>query len=214
MNREEAYQFLLKLAEGISETFGRNCETIVHEMNQQQIRNVAIFNNHVSGREVGSTVSIYGADTMLSAEGDQQNLELDYVNQFVAVHGKHIKSTTIHMRGEDYHYALGINFDITGLDQFRSVVESLTNVGSELREVIGKSSGELPQIFDECAKSFGKQPEHMNKDERMKLVCQLRDRGVFDIRRSVPWVASRMNVSKYTIYKYLKELGGTADEDR
>lgn len=214
MNGEDAYQFLLKLAEGISETFGSNCETVIHEMDGQTIHNIAFFNGHVSGREVGSTVSIYGADTALQEGDNSQNLELDYINQYVHVHGRQIKSTTIHMRGDDFHYALGINFDITELARVRAALDSVTAVGNELREVIGTGSGELSQIFEDCIERLGISPECMHKDERMQLVRMLRDKGVFEIRRSVPWVASRMNVSKYTIYKYLKDIGGTIDEDR
>lgn len=38
----------------------------------------------------------------------------DFLNQMVVTpSGKNIKSSTFHLRGEGYHYALGINYDVS-----------------------------------------------------------------------------------------------------
>ena len=45
---------------------------------------------------------------------------------------------------------------------------------------------------------------------RLKLPClmlQLRERNAFSYRKSVPYVAGRLGVSRYTVYKYLEEVG-------
>ena len=75
MKKDEAYDFLCKVAEGISLMFGPNCETIIHEMNGQRIKNLAVYNGHVTGRKAGSTTSIFGKDTALEEE-TQQDLDL------------------------------------------------------------------------------------------------------------------------------------------
>ena len=36
----------------------------------------------------------------------------------------------------------------------------------------------------------------------------LRERSAFSYRKSVPYVAGRLGVSRYTVYKYLDELSG------
>ena len=46
----------------------------------------------------------------------------------------------------------------------------------------------------------------MRKGDRLALVALLKEKGVFHLQRSVPYVAERMGVSKYTIYNYLNEL--------
>ena len=76
MNKDEAYDFLCKVAEGISLMFGPNCETIIHEMNGQRIKNLAVYNGHVTGRKAGSTTSIFGKDTAIEEE-TQQDLDFD-----------------------------------------------------------------------------------------------------------------------------------------
>ena len=81
MTKKEAFDFLDRMARGIAVMFGEQCETIVHEMDGQKVKNLAIYNGHVSGRTTGSTLSIYGRDTMMDEEDPKVNLDLDYVNQ-------------------------------------------------------------------------------------------------------------------------------------
>ena len=119
MNQEEAFALLHRLAAGIAATFGDSCETVIHEMEGERMKNVAIFNGHVSGRSIGSTLSIYGRDTM-DDDPHGTSLDQDFLNQMVVTpEGKDVKSSTFHLRGDGYHYALGINYDVTVMAKMR-----------------------------------------------------------------------------------------------
>ena len=48
--------------------------------------------------------------------------------------------------------------------------------------------------------------EVLNKKERMRLVAMLEQRNAFSYRKSVPYVAKHLGVSRYTVYKYLGEI--------
>ncbi len=56
MDKEQAFEFLCRAAEGISKMFGKYCETVVQEVSGYEITTVAIFNGHISGRSVGATL--------------------------------------------------------------------------------------------------------------------------------------------------------------
>lgn len=58
MTRDEAFEFLDRAARGIAEMFGSSCETLVHDMGVPTHPILSIYNGHVSGREVGSTLDI------------------------------------------------------------------------------------------------------------------------------------------------------------
>ncbi|MCI8538465.1 MAG: transcriptional regulator [Oscillospiraceae bacterium] len=207
MDQEEVLELLCRIAQGISEMFGDNCEALVHQMDGQHIKTVAIYNGHVSGRSVGSTLSIYGNDTAMNNSEDM-NLELDYRNQMVAVpSGKQIKSSTFHVRGKDFHYAIGINFDVTLLGQMNHLLTALTQFEGNLMTSLSQGSQpSLEALFDACHEVVNKPIAKMHKADRLTLVRLLREKGAFQIQRSVPYVAERMGVSKYTIYNYLNEL--------
>ena len=124
MNREEMLNFLKNEARGISVMFGPNCETIVHDMTRPGHPILAIFNGTVTGREVGSTADIFG-DIGDYDESIYQNK--DYINQLVLSRdGRTLKSSTFNIVGEDYHFALGINLDITNMVRAGQMLSELT----------------------------------------------------------------------------------------
>lgn len=208
MDKAAALEFLCRLGQAIALMLGSNCEVLVHEMRRTSLVTVAIFNGHISGRTVGSTLSIYGNDTTMDAEGDF-DLQSDYLSQLVALPtGRSVKSTTVHMRGDNYHYALGINYDITVMTQMRHLLEGLTSAEGELYTALtGETQPGIETLFDACLEVLNKPVEQMKKAERTAMVRLLREKGAFQMQRSVPYVAERLGVSKYTVYNYLNELG-------
>lgn len=208
MTKDEAYSFLYSIAEGTAAMFGKTCEALIHDMSGQHIVTVAIFNGHVSGRKVGSTFSIFGNDTAVS-DNSNVDLEKNYANKLVVLpSGKQIKSATFHLRGEDYHYALGFNYDVTVMEQMRRVLESATAVEGDLFTSMSKpAEPQIDLIFQACLDVINKPVDQMKKADRITLVRMLKDKNAFSFQRSVPYIAERMNVSKYSIYKYINEIG-------
>lgn len=78
MTYEEAFEFLDRTARGIAQMFGSSCETLVHDMSVPEHPILSIYNGHVSGRGVGSTMDILG----VGQELDQTALESDFVNLY------------------------------------------------------------------------------------------------------------------------------------
>lgn len=210
MKKEEAFSFLDRVAKGIAETFGKQCETLIHDMSVKGNPIISIYNQEVTGREIGSIVDVLGSTRDLN----EVLKEVDFVNHLaVAPDGRQIKSSTFHMVGDDYNYALGINFDISELLQANRLLLNLMNVGGDLQSAISQAGeGMLSQLFDECQAMIGKNVEDMNKRDRLKLIRLLKQKNVFDMHKSVPYVSEKLKVSRYTIYNYLNELEEKATE--
>ena len=209
MTKKEAFDFLDRMAKGIAVMFGDQCETVVHEMNGQKVKNLAIYNGHVSGRTAGSTLSIYGRDTMMDEEDPKVNLDLNYVNQMVITSsGKTIKSSTFHFRGDDYHFALGINYDISVMGQMNRILDGLLRTDATLQTSLFGTGNSMEEVFASCSEMVKRPLSQMQKADRMTLVGILKEKGFFQMQRSVPYAAERLGVTKYTIYNYLNELGG------
>ena len=206
MTRDEAFEFLDRTARGIAEMFGSSCETLVHDMGVPTHPILSIYNGHVSGREVGSTMDIMG----IGLELDEQAATTDQVNLAATTpDGRQTKSSTFHMIGEDYNLALGINFDYTSLVFANRILEDLMSARSDLRSALWQpgDSRQLADLFDQCVASLGKPLDALTKKDRLKVISLLRERSAFSYRKSVPYVAGRLGVSRYTIYKYLEEVG-------
>ena len=169
MTRDQAFEFLDRTARGIAEMFGSSCETLVHDMGVPTHPILSIYNGHVSGREVGSTMDIMG----IGLELDEQAATTDQVNLAAATpDGRQTKSSTFHMIGEDYNLALGINFDYTSLVFANRILSDLMNAPSDLRSALWQpgDSRQLADLFDQCVAGLGKPPEEFTKGDRLKLI--------------------------------------------
>ena len=211
MNRDEAFEFLDRTARGIAEMFGSSCETLVHDMGVPSHPILSIYNGHVSGRTVGSTVDILGTDRELEPEARTS----DQVNLYATTpSGAQIKSSTFHLIGEDYNLALGINFDYTSLVYANRILVDLMSAEADLKTALWQGGDSaLSDLFDECLAALGKPADALGKADRLKLVAMLEQKNAFSYRKSVPFVSRRLGVSRYTVYKYLDELARKDGEE-
>ena len=211
MDREEAFEFLDRTARGIAEMFGSTCETLVHDMGDPRHPILSIYNGHVSGRTVGSTLDILGTDRELEPEARTS----DQVNLYATTpSGAQIKSSTFHLMGEDYNLALGINFDYTSLVYANRILVDLMSAEADLKSALWQGGDSaLSDLFDECLAALGKPVDALGKADRLKLVAMLEQKNAFSYRKSVPFVSRRLGVSRYTVYKYLDELARKDGEE-
>ncbi len=211
MTRDEAFEFLDRTARGIAEMFGSSCETLVQDMGHPNHPILSIYNGQVSGREVGSTLDILGSAKSL----DATQLSTDYVNLYATTPtGQQIKSSTFHLIGEDYNLALGIDFDFSSLVYANRILVDLMNAGADLQSALwqGGDSG-IGELFEECLAAVGKPVSALNKKDRLKVIALLDQKNAFSYRKSVPFVAKHLQVSRYTVYKYLGELAAAGEQE-
>lgn len=203
MTRDEAYDLLDRLARGIAEMFGASCETIIHDFSQPNHPILAIYNGHVSGRQVGSTRDLTGLEQEVALQDDVVNLLATTPS------GQKVKSSTFVCRGKDYHFALGVNFDFTALVYANRQLMDLMRVDADFRRAVYQDrEGHIGEIFAACVEASGKPVCDMSKADRLRVIGMLEKRGAFSYRKAVPYVAERLGVSRYTIYKYLDEITG------
>lgn len=203
MTREDAFDFLDRIARGLAEMFGASCETLVHDMDAPGHPILSIYNGHVSGRTVGSTMDILGTTRELNEEA----VSSDLVNLFAPTpSGKQVKSSTFYISGEGYSLGLGINFDFTSLVFANQILMDLMSADADLQSALWQGDSGMAELFRECLASVGKPVHTLTKKDRMKIIRLLNQKNAFSYRRSVPFVAKHLQVSRYTIYKYLDEL--------
>ena len=212
MTRDEAFEFLDRTARGIAEMFGSSCETLVHDMGVPSHPILSIYNGHVSGREVGSTMDILG----IGLELDEDSSVTDFVNLAATTpDGRQTKYSTFHLIGEDYNLALGINFDYTSLVFANRILVDLMSASSDLQSALWQEgdSKQLADLFERCLAALGKPVDALNKKDRLRMIAMLEQKNAFSFRKSVPYVAKHLGVSRYTVYKYLGELAGHHEEE-
>ena len=129
--------------------------------------------------------------------------------------GAQIKSSTFHLIGEDYNLALGINFDYTSLVFANRILVDLMSASSDLQSALWQEgdSKQLADLFERCLAALGKPVDALNKKDRLRMIAMLEQKNAFSFRKSVPYVAKHLGVSRYTVYKYLGELAEHGEEE-
>jgi len=61
-------------------------------------------------------------------------------------------------------------------------------------------------IITKILAEMGKTPAAMSREEKMEVVKRLEERGAFLVKRSAEQVAEALDLSRYTIFSYLKEI--------
>lgn len=195
----------LPIAEGIAKTFGSHCEVVVHDLTDVSSSIVAIYNGHVTGREVGSPMTDLGLTIL--RKGKEEDLFLNYANK--SIKGKRIKSSSIMIRDDagEVVGCLCINIDLTLLSMAGTILNEIVNLHEEKEEEsFPQSVTDLEKrMIDRAVEKIGKPIGLMEKNERMEFIRILDEMGLFLIKGTVHNVAQLLDVSKFTIYNYLEK---------
>jgi predicted transcriptional regulator YheO len=203
---------LLPLVQGLAEMFGPDCEVVLHDVGMLPRSIVAIENGHVTGRDIGDVPTDLMLRSLRRATEGGPDVRL-YVT---SSDGKVLKSLAVTLRDAqgDVFGILGLNFDVSGLAQTQRTLANLAAVGrpggdalpeaeeifaDDIRDVV---AGMIAKILNE----MGKTPAAMSRDEKMEVVKRLEERGAFLVKRSAEQVADALDLSRYTIFSYLKEI--------
>jgi predicted transcriptional regulator YheO len=204
-------QALIPVIQGLAEMFGQDCEVVLHDVHRLPHSIVAIENGAVTGRTLGDVPT----DRMLRSLRNPD--ETQDVRLYISSHeGKILKSLAVTLRDEDGepYGLLGINHDISEVVQAQRTLANFTAVGrlggggaseageifaGDIRDVV---AGMVTQIVGE----MGKTPAAMTREEKMEVVKRLEERGAFLVKRSAEQIAEALDLSRYTIFAYLKEI--------
>jgi predicted transcriptional regulator YheO len=195
---------IIPIAKAVAETFGSNCEVVIHDFRNMENSIVAIFNGHVTGRTIDTQMS----EPILSKINKHQEGHDVYNYTGKSTLGRELKSTTTFMKDDDGEIVgcMCINFDITDLLSARNVMNELCKVDEKEIEVIGeinKVNDVLYDIVEGTIHKFGRPVIYLTKDEKVSIVKDLEEKGVFLIKGAIDYVANSLQVSRYTIYNYL-----------
>lgn len=197
------------IADMIHATFGSNCEVVVHDLSNVQSSLVYIQGN-VTGREVGAPTTEVILK-QLRQHGNEVKDKLGFTTR--TTDGKMVKTSISFIRndeGEVIGY-LGINFDITAFSLVNQVMKEFTTVydaeenSNHLDESYAKNIDEVfHHLISSVTLEIGVPIPEMSRNERIRFVQKLEERGAFLIQGSGDRIATVLGVSKQTIYNYLE----------
>ena len=207
VNNLELQSFLADLAKGIAELFGPNCEVTVHDLSHSYENTiVAIENGQVTGRKVGDAASEKALE-VLKSDGNPEN-RYNYPARTKS--GRMLKCSTIYIRDVTGRAVglFGINYDISDLVMAGNAISQLTGgAGSgapdEVATITNNVEDLLDQLIAESHAIIGKPVAMMTKDEKVRAIQFLDQKGAFLIKKAGDKITRYYDISKYTLYNYL-----------
>lgn len=130
---------------------------------------------------------------------------------------KFLKCPSVFLRAQkgEIKGCLCINFDVTDFVLLSTAISDFSSMNQFTgREALFTSQEHYTKTFAETMDSLidatvaecGEVPAMMDKAEKNDLISRLDRVGLFMIKGSVDYLAKVFDVSRYTIYSYLKEV--------
>jgi len=203
------------LVPSLAKVLGDDTEVVLHELSHPQNSVIAIAGN-VTGRKVGAPLT----DLVLRLMR-RDKLKKDLINYHSRTSdGKELRSSTILIRDEKGEVigCLCINFDITKWMVARHAIDSFCQtepLDGETRETFTHDvESMLRSNIEETIEQQRIPVTLMKKEDKLRVVRQLDEQGIFLVRRAVAKVAKALDVSRYTIYNYLDEIRSQEAEEQ
>ena len=195
------------VVEGIAEVFGKNCEVVLHSLEDVSRSVIKIVNGHVTGRKVGSPITDLGVKILEEAA----SLETDMIGSYYSKldDGRILKSVTILIRNAQGkqigHLCINIDLSVPLLDVLREFLppndespgKIIEHYPSTLDDLVNKM---LNTVMDRIGQATGITPIEKNR----MIVTELYKRGMFKVAGAIDVVAKEMGVSRYTVYNYIR----------
>lgn len=205
MNINKVLENYIPTAHLIAETFGNNCEIVLHDFTTPSYSVVYTINNHVTGREVGQSFNHMISDVLLS-----KNFNNDYVSNYTnhSIEGKIIKSSTALIRDnrDKIIGTLCVNFDISNFLKYQSDLDNIFYIEETILEeqplenVIEITYSLIDKIIDNV--NINK----LNRREKIDIIKFMNEKDIFLVKGAIDKVAEKLNISKVTVYSYLDEI--------
>ncbi len=218
MTAEEQLQLLEKVVELLEQQMGNNLEIVLHDLRKPYEHTIVdIRNGHISGREIGGCGSDRGLEVMRGTvkNGD----EFNYITR--TPDGKVLRSSSLYFRDDTDKVvaSLCVNQDITDTLKMESLLHGMNKYApdgqGQRNEVLAGNIQELMnRLIEESLQTIGKPAAEMTRAEKKEMVRLLDEKGLFLITYSGETVCEVLDISKYTLYKYLEAIRSETDKNQ
>jgi predicted transcriptional regulator YheO len=196
------------VVDGIASLIGNYCEIVLHSLEDINKSAVKIANGENTGRKVGSPITDLALQMLKDIQRSKRNFSRSYFTR--AKGGVLMKSITIAIRNGDQRIigllCININLDAP----FSQVLQSFmpSEEANEAASSVNFAS-DVDELVDQTVKrtidEVNADKEVGNNAKNKQIVMDLYDKGIFDIKDAINRVADQLNISKHTVYLYIRQ---------
>lgn len=219
------------LVDFLGETLGPDYEVVLQDLTSDSHAIIAIANNHISGRKIGSPLTNAALQMLSSKIYETSDFLCNYKG--ITEDGRILRSSTMFIKDDTGKpiALLCINFDDSRYMELSQKLQSVihpSNFGCNAPE-FDKAATASPEkaleqyssitenfpmdiptlmqkIFDDCTCDLETSVDRLNQYERKDVIARLNEQGLFQLKGAISFVAKKFTCSTATIYRYLSEI--------
>lgn len=200
---------LERVAEGIVAVIGTHCEVVVHDFSDPE-HSAVVVTGDVTHRKPGAPVPDL---SFISGELDKDTP--DQLNYQIKINEHTLQSSTIWIRNPEGNPigAICINVDYADLNEARTLLDKLSASTRNVSDLVVSNTfaKDLDNLIELSARDYLLQKnlpaiEILSLEEKLDMVEQFEEKGLFQIRGSVQRVADLLKVSRASVYNYRSNL--------
>lgn len=192
------------VVDGIATLIGEHCEIVLHSLEFLEHSAIYIVNGHNTDRKIGSPITDRALWSLHHMQTD--SVSKPYFTR--AKGGVLMKSITIAIRNGKQHVigliCININLDVP-VSQFLSSfiapqeTEGSVNFASSVEDLVA-------QTIENTVEEVQNDRHISNSNKNRQIVTALFEKGIFDIKDAINQVAERLDISRHTVYLYIRQL--------
>ena len=194
------------VVEGVSALIGNHCEIVLHSLEDLEHSAICIANGHNTNRQEGSPLTDLALKSL-------HNMKTDSVSKpyFTRIkNGGLMKSVTIAIRNINQRIigllCININLDVP-LSQFIQALMPSNPMGETSSVNFASSVEELvSQTVEHTIEEVNADRLVANNNKNRQIVVSLFEKGIFDIKDAINLVADRLDISRHTVYLYIRQI--------
>ncbi len=193
----------IPLCDSIGKLFYPNIEVVLHDLESQKLVHIV---NPFSKREIG--------DNMINDVKNFESIEEDVVGPYnkTNIDGTKLKTVSTLLRDVNKK-PIGIvciNFKVETFEKMYDTLKLLLNIEETKEQPKAIFSQDWKEHTHNTINKFLSKHNLILKDlktkEKKELILYLNSKGIFSIRNVVNYLCEVLDISRATIYKWLKEI--------
>lgn len=196
------------MVDGLAMLIGGHCEIVLHSLEDMKCAAVRIANGEHTGRKVGSPISDLTLRMLHDMVGEESSISRAYFTR--VKNSVLMKSVTIAIRNHEQRVigllCINMNLDVP----FSQIMQ--TFIPSEMQDIatavnfVSSVDALVAQTLEFTIGEVNADRSVSNNTKNRQIVLNLYEKGIFDIKDAINQVADRLNISKHTVYLYIRQF--------
>lgn len=208
------------VVDGLAMLIGSHCEIVLHSLQNLKCSAIRIANGEHTGRKIGSPITDLALRMLHDMTGADSSVSKCYFTR--AKSGVLMKSVTIAIRNREQRVVgllcINMNLDVP-FSQIMSTFMPPETQDQEMPSSVNFASSVedlVMQTLEFTIEEVNVDRTVSNNAKNRQIVLNLYEKGIFDIKDAINQVADRLNISKHTVYLYIRQFksGDFSSQDK